>query len=112
MVEQRWIVRGTLVIAALFAMQVGALAQASRQLLFGADFDPKASAQVRERFFETGMNCVRMTGGGYGWAAAMHKALAEDFQSRGLKVYMQLGSHYPSAEYFDRKDDWLVDEAG
>ena len=82
------------------------------EFLFGADFDPQASASIKALFYETGMNCVRMTGGGFGWSVDMHKKLATDFESRGLKVYMQLGSHYPDASYFDLKEAWMVDQNG
>ncbi|OGV42811.1 MAG: hypothetical protein A2X48_10455 [Lentisphaerae bacterium GWF2_49_21] len=83
-----------------------------REFLFGADFNPKAPDNIKNLFYETGMNCIRMTGGGYSWAADMHKKIADEFEARGLKVYMQLGSHYPSADYFQFKDAWFVDQDG
>ncbi len=83
-----------------------------REFLFGADFNPKAPDNIKALFYESGMNCIRMTGGGYSWAADMHKKIADEFESRGLKVYMQLGSHYPSADYFQFKDAWFVDQDG
>ena len=83
-----------------------------REFLFGADFNPKASDNIKTLFYETGMNCIRMTGGGYSWAAEMHKKIADEFAVRGLKVYMQLGSHYPSADYFSFTDARLVDQDG
>ena len=58
------------------------------------------------------MNCIRLTGGGYSWAAEMHQKIAAEFGARGLKVYMQLGSHYPSADYFPFTDARLVDQDG
>ncbi|OGV57213.1 MAG: hypothetical protein A2X45_12985 [Lentisphaerae bacterium GWF2_50_93] len=84
----------------------------TREFLFGADFSPKAPDNMKALFYESGMNCIRMTGGGYSWAADMHKKIADEFEARGLKVYMQLGSHYPSADYFQFKDAWLVDQDG
>ena len=82
------------------------------QFLFGADFPPKPSDAIKELFYESGLNCIRLTGGGYSWAVPMHKALADDFQQHGLYVYLQLGSHYPSADYFPLKDAWFVDQDG
>ena len=84
----------------------------AHEFLFGADFDSQAPEPIRELFYESGMNCVRMTGGGYSWSVEMNKKLADDFEARGLKVYMQLGSHYPSADYFGLKDAYMVDQAG
>jgi hypothetical protein len=86
--------------------------QPPRDFLIGIELNPSASAHARDLFFETGMNCVRMTGGGFPWSLGGHKKLADDFQSRGLKVYMQLGSHYPDAGYFDLKDAYMVDQEG
>ncbi|GEM_PF-2335514 len=83
-----------------------------REFLFGADFSPNAPQNIKDLFYESGMNCIRMTGGGYSWAAAMHKKIADEFEKKGLKVYMQFGSHYPSADYFQYKDAWLVDQDG
>ncbi|MFZ2658388.1 MAG: hypothetical protein WAX69_25875, partial [Victivallales bacterium] len=85
---------------------------AQREFLFGADFNPKASDSMKNLFYETGMNCIRLTGGGYSWSADMHKKIADEFEARGLKVYMQLGSHYPTADYFQFKDAWFVDQDG
>jgi len=87
-------------------------AAAPREILFGADFEPKMPDSTKALFYESGMNCIRLTGGGYSWAAATHKRQAEDFAARGLKVYLQLGSHYPSADYFKLKSSWLVDSEG
>lgn len=84
----------------------------SQGFLLGADFPVNPPESLKELFYETGMNCIRLTGGGYRWAACMHNSLAEEFQTRGLKVYLQLGSHYPSAEYFARQDAWMVDQDG
>ncbi len=83
-----------------------------REFLFGADFDPKLPETTKALFYETGMNCIRLTGGGYSWSVPMHKKQAEDFDARGLKVYLQLGSHYPCADYFKLKGSWLVDSEG
>lgn len=91
---------------------LAAHAQQPQKFLFGGDLPTQPSDQIRSLFFESGMNCVRLTGGGYDWSAAMHKKLADDLQQRGLMVYLQLGSHYPSADYFPLKDAYFVDQAG
>ena len=109
--------RFIVLVAAALGICAGVSAQsttpgASGKFLFGGDFPHQPSDQIKELFYESGLNCIRMTGGGYGWAAAMHNKLADEFQQRGLYVYLQLGSHYPSADYFVLKDVWLVDHAG
>ncbi len=83
-----------------------------RSLLFGADFGDQRPAPTRDLFYEAGLNCVRLTGGGYGWAAAGHSAYAQELAKHGVQIYLQLGSHYPSADYFAFKDAWLVDQKG
>ena len=84
----------------------------SHEFLFGADFNPQSPDPIKALFYESGMNCVRLTGGGFSWSVAMNKKLTDDFEARGLKVYMQLGSHYPDASYFNLKDAWMVDQNG
>jgi hypothetical protein len=83
-----------------------------RPLLFGADYGDQRPAATRDLFYEAGLNCVRLTGGGYGWAAAGHSAYAQELAKHGVQIYLQLGSHYPSADYFAYKDAWLVDQKG
>jgi hypothetical protein len=83
-----------------------------RAMIFGADYGDQRPAPTRELFYEAGLNCVRLTGGGYGWAAAGHSAYAQELAKHGVQVYLQLGSHYPSADYFAFKDAWLVDQKG
>lgn len=83
-----------------------------RQILFGADFEAGRPAATKDLFFECGLNCVRLTGGGYGWAAKGHSEWAKTLATKGVQVYLQLGSHYPSADYFALKDAWLVDQNG
>jgi hypothetical protein len=83
-----------------------------RSILFGADYGADRPIATRTLFFEAGLNCVRLTGGGYGWAAAGHLAYAQELAKHGVSVYLQLGSHYPSADYFHLKDAWLVDQNG
>lgn len=83
-----------------------------REILFGADYELRPPGPIRELFFETGLNCVRLTGGGYGWSVKNHTEWAKLLAERGVKVYLQLGSHYPTGEYFDLKDAWLVDQDG
>jgi len=80
--------------------------------LFGGDYPSQPSDAVKSLFYETGMNCIRLTGGGYGWSVKNHQKLADEFQARGLYVYTQLGSHYPSGDYFGAKDTYFVDQNG
>lgn len=87
-------------------------AEAPRQFIFGTDFDPALPPAARDLLQEVGIDCVRLTGGGYSWAAGTHRDLAADLAKRGIGVYLQLGSHYPSADYFPRRDAWLVDQDG
>jgi hypothetical protein len=83
-----------------------------RSLIFGADFETNRPASAHDLFFECGLNCVRLTGGGYSWAAQKHAAWAKELATLGVQVYLQLGSHYPSADYFSRTAAWLVDQNG
>ena len=83
-----------------------------RTILLGSDLSPDRSAAVRELFYESGLNCARITGGGYSWAAGSHEGLAKDLAAHDVHVYLQLGSHYPSGDYFALKDAWLVDQRG
>jgi hypothetical protein len=102
-------------VASLPATETGngaAKAATPRQILFGADFEAARPATTKDLFFECGLNCVRLTGGGYGWAAQGHSAWAKTLAAKGVQVYLQLGSHYPSADYFGLKDAWLVDQNG
>lgn len=85
---------------------------AERDILLGADCDGGRPAAARELFFETGFTCVRLTGGGYGWAVPGHTRWAQELAAHGVRSYLQLGSHYPSADYFPMHDAWLVDQAG
>jgi beta-galactosidase len=63
-------------------------------------------------FHEMGLNYARITGGGYGWATERHLEQVQAFEQRGVKVLLQLGSHYPSGDYFQFRDAWLVDHKG
>jgi len=85
---------------------------AERAILFGADFGADRPPATRSLFYEAGLNGVRLTGGGYGWAADGHASWAAELAKHGVGVYLQLGSHYPSADYFAQKDAWLVDQQG
>ncbi|MBN8523916.1 MAG: beta-galactosidase [Planctomycetes bacterium] len=87
-------------------------AAAERDILFGADCEAGRPAAARELFFESGLNCVRLTGGGYAWAVPGHTRWAQELASRGVRSYLQLGSHYPSADYFPVLDAWMVDQNG
>jgi hypothetical protein len=51
-------------------------------------------------------------GGGFPWSQDDHKKIADDFQTRGLSVYMQLGSHYPDGSYLNLTDAYMVDQDG
>jgi hypothetical protein len=80
--------------------------------LFGGDYPDKPSAAVSSLFYESGLNCIRITGGGYAWALPTHKPLAAEMEKHAVQVYLQLGSHYPDSEYFKLKEAWLVDHKG
>lgn len=86
----------------------------SNEFLIGADWptmDGNKSSAAKEVFFQCGLNYARITGGGYGWAYKAHRQAAEELQAHGVTFLLQLGSHYPSADYFKFKDDYFVDEA-
>jgi len=84
----------------------------TRDFYFGIELDRNAPDATKQLFYETGMNCVRLTGGGYEWSVESHKKIADEFATRGLKVYMQLGSHYPDGSYFSLTDAIMVDQDG
>ena len=81
-------------------------------LLIGAEWPCDASDSVKQLFYETGMNFARITGGGYSWAIDSHTTAAAELEAHGVKVVLQLGSHYPSADYFKFTDSWFVDHKG
>ena len=84
-----------------------------RDLLLGATFDPNSSDAVKALFYETGMNCVRMQGGGYEFFSEPQKKLAAEFAPHNISLYLQLGSHYPSGDYFNLPPDTrFVDQNG
>ena len=80
--------------------------------LIGAEWNPDASAQVQDLVLETGCNFVRLTGGGYGWAAPKHVASLKFLQPRGIYALVQLGSHWPDGKYTDHAADYFVDDKG
>ena len=80
--------------------------------LFGCEWPVDGSPAVKSLFFETGCNFARLTGGGYGWALDRHRRALRELNAHGVKVLLQLGSHYPDARYFAFKDDYLVDQKG
>lgn len=80
--------------------------------LFGCDWPVDGSPTVKSLFYESGFNFARVTGGGYGWALDKHRAAVQELDTHGVKVLLQLGSHYPDAKYFDFKDSYLVDQKG
>src|SRR5271154_5814809 len=88
------------------------LAQTSKPFLLGADWREDASPAVKELFWETGCNYARVTGGGYDWAVEAHKRALNELDRHGVQVLLQLGSHYPSARFFDFKDAYFVDQNG
>lgn len=98
-------------IVAAIAVAVSGAA-ADREILLGADCEAGRPAAARALFFETGFTCVRLTGGGYGWAVPGHTRWAQELASHGVRSYLQLGSHYPSADYFPVHDAWMVDQDG
>lgn len=80
--------------------------------LFGCDWPTGGSDAVKALFYETGCNFVRLTGGGYGWALEGHRKALRELNTHGVRVLLQLGSHYPDARYFAFKDAYLVDQKG
>jgi hypothetical protein len=110
----------SVLLSALAACLLAPLAIAARnddannEFLIGADWpamDGDKASAAKDVFYKCGLNYARITGGGYGWAAKAHRQAAKELQSHGVKVILQLGSHYPSADYFKFTDDYLVDEA-
>ncbi len=81
-------------------------------LLIGTDWPHDATAEVKQLFHEAGFNYVRVAGGGYAWSTPRNKSDVEELERSGVKVLLQLGSHYPSADYFRFRDSWLVDQKG
>ena len=83
-------------------------------LLIGAEwpYTPSDSDSVKQLFYESGMNFARVTGGGYSWAIANHTQAVAELEAHGVKVVLQLGSHYPSGDYFKFTDSFFVDHAG
>ncbi|MEK7475748.1 MAG: beta-galactosidase [Candidatus Coatesbacteria bacterium] len=85
---------------------------AGGDLLIGVNWPADPSPGMSSLLYETGFNYARLTGGGYDWAADRHQKLAGELARHGVKVLLQLGSHYPSADYFRFKDGWFVDQQG
>ncbi|MDR3687750.1 MAG: beta-galactosidase [Fimbriimonas sp.] len=84
----------------------------SKPFLIGAEWQPDASQAVKNLFWETGCNFARITGGGYGWASDAHKRAIRELNLHGVKVLLQLGSHYPDSRFFEFKDAYFVDQNG
>lgn len=80
--------------------------------LFGCDWPTGGSAAVKALFYETGCNFVRLTGGGYGWAAEGHRQALQELDAHGVQVLLQLGSHYPDSRFFTFKDSYFIDQKG
>jgi beta-galactosidase GanA len=85
---------------------------AADELLIGADWLPDAPEATKQLFYEAGFSLARVTGGGYDWAVPSHEKAVAELEAHGVKVLLQLGSHYPSAAYFRFRDSWFVDQAG
>ena len=80
--------------------------------LFGCEWPVDGSPAVKSLFYETGCNFARLTGGGYGWALDRHRRALQELGAHGVKVLLQLGSHYPDGSYFALKDSDFVDQKG
>lgn len=118
MIRRAWLVPMLLsVIAADLCVPTPAAAEdrdANNEFLIGADWpamDGNSAAAAKEIFYQCGLNYARITGGGYNWAVKPHCQAAQELQAHGVKIILQLGSHYPSADYFKFTGDYLVDEA-
>jgi len=98
----------------------GTLAQQSRPpaqtrpkpFLIGAEWREDASQAVKDLFWETGCNFARVTGGGYAWAVDSHRRALDELDRHGVRVLLQLGSHYPDARFFEFKDAYFIDQFG
>ena len=86
-------------------------APAKEPLLIGANWDAGDNEAVKQVFYEAGFNLARVNGG-YGWSMSRNDKDASELAAHGVKVFFQLGSHYPSADYFKFRDSWFVDQAG
>jgi len=84
----------------------------SKPFLIGAEWQDNASQAVKDLFWETGCNFARLTGGGFGWISESHKHALKELDDHGVRVLLQLGSHYPDGKYFDFKDAYFVDQNG
>jgi beta-galactosidase GanA len=80
--------------------------------LLGCDWPTGGSDAVKSLFYETGCNFARLTGGGYGWALESHRQALKELNAHGVRVLLQLGSHYPDGHYFAFKDSYFVDQKG
>ncbi|KPK58138.1 MAG: hypothetical protein AMK73_09460, partial [Planctomycetes bacterium SM23_32] len=102
-----WALLGCWLLAA-----AAAAAQEGEEVLIGADYQPRLSEQAKAVFYEAGFNYARLTGGGYDWSLEQHLATTAELEERGVKVLLQLGSHYPSGAYFRFTDSRFVDHKG
>jgi beta-galactosidase GanA len=103
---------GRLLLALALLVAPAVSARAQDDVLIGTDYQPDASEEVKALFQRAGFNYARLTGGGYEWSLERHIAAARELQERGVRVLLQLGSHYPSGAYFRFTDSWLVDHKG
>lgn len=84
----------------------------TKPFLIGAEWREDAPPAVKQLFWETGCNFTRLTGGGYGWVVDAHKRALKELEAHGVRVLLQLGSHYPDGKYFDMKDAYFIDQNG
>jgi hypothetical protein len=89
-----------------------AAGQQTHPFLLGAEWQVDASPAVKELFWESGCNFARLTGGGYGWVTESHRRALKELNEHGVRVLLQLGSHYPDGSFFDLKDAYFVDQNG
>lgn len=87
-------------------------AGAEPPFLFGCEWPVDGSPAVKSLFYETGCNFARLTGGGYGWALDRHRRALQELNAHGIRVLLQLGSHYPDGHYLAFHDSYLVDQKG
>jgi len=99
-------------LAAVAAFLCAASVAAGEDLLIGLNWPNDPSPGLSNLLYETGFNYARLGGGGYGWAVERHTKLVHELAARDVRVILQLGSHYPSAEYFKFRDSWFVDHKG
>jgi hypothetical protein len=76
------------------------------------NYPNEPSAAEKALLREAGINYARITGGGYSWATEQHRAHVNELEGQGVEAILQLGSHYPSADYFPLTQSYFVDHLG